>query len=209
MRAISNSSLTVADERANIDIFAVLKRMNNSRQIFLPQCTPNETAWYGNPSRRSANREDVADCNSDYANLLSYSRNSGWSIGVTVRYPCLTYRRYYRASQLLRLPLCWLRPTILNRYVNQHPHCKRKQDWKICRWNNISAVSEKSRVGGRSIYTYITLVRHILFLFLGKHFHLSVLLIDIVLQCKYLNKFPVFSMCLFTSRSWGRGRFYV
>jgi len=70
------------------------------------------------------------------------------------------YRRYYQASQLLQLPLCWLRPTILNRYVNRHPHCKRKQqqDWKIRRCNNISGMSEKPKVGDSSIYTYIDLV---------------------------------------------------
>lgn len=88
--------------------------------------TKNGTTWCGNPSGDPRNREDVADCNCDYANLLS-SRNPGWSIEVTVQCPCLTYRRYYRASQLLWLPLCWLRPTILNRYVNRRPHCKRKQ----------------------------------------------------------------------------------
>jgi len=78
------------------------------------------------------------------------------------------YRRYYRASQLLRLPLCWLHPTILNRYVNRHPHCKRKQqqDWKIRHCNNISARWAKSREGRRQFNLHVRrscIIRHIFF----------------------------------------------
>jgi len=157
--------------------------MNNSSRIFLVTLARYVKRDSRNSSGKSTNREDVVDCNSDYTNLPS-SRNPAWSIGVTARCPCLTYRRY-RASQLLRLPLCWLRPTILNRYVNRRPHCKRKQqqDWKIRHSNNISARWTKSRRWETDQFAHTSL-QYVTFFFFRETFSniLSVLLIGIVLR---------------------------